>query len=278
MQDYKIDKTQVYTEEEFLADRTHETTKPVIGLSFDLRDAGVEDGKFKLYYNIQKYNDYVEAVKAGGGQPFVLSFNDDLTEVVPLLDGLIICGGRDLHPKFYNEEVNGTIVSPTDFRFEFNRQILNLIPESLPVFGICWGMQFLNVWAGGSLVQDIPDKVHHANVLREISYEPGSWLHGVTGGKTIERCLHHQAVKALGADFKVTGYDDASNIPHAFECIRPGCWRVGVQFHPEIIEKDVPADYNPQNKRMIHEFVDVAAVFKARRPKQQSNSTAGPNL
>lgn len=261
-----FDPATVYTEEQILAMRTLSTSKPVIGISLDFRDTGVVDGVRKLYYNIGKYNDYWNAVVDNGGHPFVLSFNDRLEEVVPLLDGLVIAGGRDIHPRFYNEEVNGSKVSDTDHRFYFNKALVEALSPSVPIFGICWGMQFLNVLGGGSLVQDIPDRALHANVIRKVSVAPGSWLHKVVGDEMAVRCLHHQIVKDLTKDYVITGWDDASHHPHSFESTVPGQFRVGVQSHPEIVESDQPESHNKKNKEILRQFINQAVQFRARRP------------
>lgn len=278
MKEGKPEDSKVVYEADLLAGRTHVSPKPVIGLSFDFRDDGTDNGRLKIFYRRDKSNEYISAVLRAGGHPYILSYNDKLEEVAPLLDGLILCGGRDLHPMHYGEEVNGSKVPPNNFRFEFNKKLMELIPRKLPVFGICWGMQFLNVYAGGSLIQHIGDHQFHANKLRVINYEPGSWLHNVTKGRTTEVCLHHQAIKEVGKNFRVTGWDDHSHLPHAFEHTVPGEFRVGVQFHPEIVHVEVPPDYNPKNMEMIHAFIDIAEEFKRARPDCPPPATTQPML
>jgi len=255
-----------YTEEQILVKRSHVSPKPVIGISYDFRDMGAVEGHSKIFYNIAKYNEYFFAVENAGGHPFVLSYNDKLEEVLPHLDGLLIAGGRDLHPKHYNEKVNGSVLNPSDHRWDFNKKVMELISQAIPVFGICWGMQFLNVLGGGSLVQHIEDHTLHANVIRHIRFKPGSWFHRIVGTENTERCVHHQAVKEVSKEYEITGWDEVSESPHAFESIQPGTFRIGVQFHPEIVEADADPTHNAKNQAIFKQFIHHAAQFKARRP------------
>lgn len=250
-------------ESQLLENRTCFTPKPVIGLSFDWSEEADEHGVINFVYSAERSNAYLHAVKTAGGVPFILSYKDRLDSVLPLLDGLIICGGRDMHPKYYGEDVNGALLPPTDLRMEFNTKIMENVPTHLPILGICWGMQFLNVYSGGSLVQDLPDKAFHHNIDRSVIFEEDSWLGGVTEGTNVVHCYHHQAIKEVGKGFRVVGWDEVSHSPHAFESTEEGEFRVGVQFHPEMSDATAPdSNKNKKNQAIFREFVEKTAEFK----------------
>ena len=255
-----------YTERQLLEARTCFSPKPIIGLSLDWFEELGENGETIFVYNVERCDGYLHAVQRAGGVPFVLSYKDRLESVIPLLDGLIICGGRDMHPKYYGEIVNGAVVASTDRRMEFNKRIMEGISPQLPILGICWGMQFLNVISGGSLVQDLPDKTLHLDIDRSVLYEPNSWLGEVTEGSNVVRCFHHQAIKEVGKGFRVVGWDEVSHCPHAFESTREGGFRVGVQFHPEMSDASDPdSDKNKKNEAIFRRFVEKTAEFKVEK-------------
>ena len=265
-----IKKPTIYLcETELLENRKHISSKPIIGLSFDWRDMVNEKGEKQTVYAEHRINDYMNAISMAGGEPYVLSYEDHMDSVGPLLDGLVLCGGRDINPKYYGEEINGSVVVDNDDRFEFNKEVMDNIAVDLPVFGICWGMQFLNILSGGTLVQNIPDKILHANVARIIKYEPGSWFFDVTKGENKVKCLHHQAIKDLGKGYKVVGWDDASHMPHAFESTVKDQFRIGVQYHPEIRDIFEPeCDENKKNQMIFESFIRKSAEFKKKKNGQ----------
>lgn len=254
------------TEVELLAGRVFVSEKPVIGLSYDFKDYGkTQDGKLILAYSKERHDEAVRAIQTSGGVPLVLSYNDEVEKILPFLDGLVICGGRDINPAFYHEELNGSILPPNDIRYKFNKMIMETIPEELPVLGICWGMQFLDVLDGGSLVQDIPDKKQHDNTLRMITFDSTSWCNKVMLGHSVERCRHHQVVNKVGKDYRIVAWDDFGKEPHAMESVKPGWFRIGVQFHPEGIQNDDKPEQIEKNKRFFQAFVDVTKNYKLAR-------------
>ena len=107
------------------------------------------------------YDDYVQAVTASGGVPILLpSGKDDASRATytQILHGLLIPGSpADVDPMLYGEEPHPRLgpVNPrrTDGEIDMVRRAL---ARGLPIFGICGGVQVLNVTLGGSLYQDIP--------------------------------------------------------------------------------------------------------------------------
>ncbi|MBN2132069.1 MAG: gamma-glutamyl-gamma-aminobutyrate hydrolase family protein [Sedimentisphaerales bacterium] len=182
---------------------------------------------------------YVRAVADNGGVPLVLPTIDDetiLQRYVDLLDGLVLVGGADVPASAYGEEPHETAEPLPQQRYEFERKLIaRWWDGGKPLLGVCLGMQFANVVAGGSLVQDIPAQVGTEVVHRgyhRVEIEPASGLARILGG-TEARVLsnHHQAVKKPGGDLKIVAHS-ADGVVEALE--RTGdAFGLFVQWHPE---------------------------------------------
>lgn len=167
------------------------------------------------------------------------------------LDGLILQGGSDIDPSFYGESVTharGRIDAERD-RFEI-ALLRAFAAAGKPVFGICRGMQLINVAFGGSLFQDLHQdavtrEAHHVldlydEHIHDVRIEPGSWMAGVYDGVAGGRVnsIHHQGVKRLGEGLVVEAWSDDGVV----EALRhEGAeFIVGVQWHPEFHDRRHP--------------------------------------
>jgi putative glutamine amidotransferase len=199
----------------------------------------------------RKIEDYKQSVLHVGGEVLILDPSMRVAEVVETIDGLLLTGGGDVHPSRYGETLHPSVVDLDPARDEFE---LALIGEArrrkLPIFGICRGIQVLNVACGGTLVQDIASQVpgaldHRLTVPPHKPYDLAHevWLDKDTllGRLMRERLSdadacetnsrHHQAVKEVAAGFQVSatapdGVIEAIEDPDARFCL-------GVQWHPE---------------------------------------------
>ena len=182
---------------------------------------------------------YMDAVWYAGGLPVVLSYTTDpqkLAEYAAIFDGFLFSGGVDVNPVKYGEEKQFDSVEIDDMRDEFEEALFKAIyPTGKPIFGICRGIQSINVWMGGTLHQhieghrqtDIPQTPTH-----EILIEEGSMLNKLCGKTSVMvNTFHHQAVKtlapALTADaFSPDGFIEAAHEEgHRFLFV--------IQSHPE---------------------------------------------
>lgn len=173
---------------------------------------------------------YTDAVNLSGG--------DATCEYLPRVDlsfdGLILCGGNDIDPKYYGEADNGSvnIDAPRDeAEFELAKAF---IEAGKPVLGICRGCQLLNVYFGGSLVGDLPNADFHTNrsdyyVAHEASANKGSVLESLYGENFRINSSHHQAVKKLGVGLVATAF--CGEVIEGFE--HKSLPVLAVQFHPE---------------------------------------------
>ena len=150
-------------------------------------------------------------------------------------DGLVLCGGPDIDPSYYGEEMNGSegIVAQRDTA-EW-ALIKAFLEAGKPIFGVCRGAQILNVYFGGSLHQHLSNAVVHTPFVPEVYIPhkatalPGSMLANLYGTEFTINSHHHQAVKAVGKGLKITAWCD--DVVEAFEHETLPVY--AVQFHPE---------------------------------------------
>ncbi len=186
--------------------------------------------------------DYVESVIEAGGVPVVLPVNGDertAERYVRLLDGLVLVGGADIPPAAYGQKpIPQTKTMPAE-RYEFESELISRWLESQkPLLGVCLGAQFVNVVAGGTLIQDIPTQVGTKVIHRGrgtehvIIVEPRSRLGKILGAeRVIVNSSHHQAVKDVGRGLKVVARSE-DGIIEALE-MGGGRFCLLVQWHPE---------------------------------------------
>jgi putative glutamine amidotransferase len=167
------------------------------------------------------------------------------------LDGLILQGGSDIDPAFYGEPLTHAR-SPIDAeRDRFEIALLQaFVAAGKPVFGICRGLQLINVACGGTLYQDLhldaaTSEAHHVHDLydehvHEVRIAPGSWMAslygGVRGGRV--NSIHHQGIKQLGSGLVAEAWAEDGVI----EALRGSgdSFVAGVQWHPEFHDHRYP--------------------------------------
>lgn len=213
--------------------------RPLIGVTTRLN----EENTFYL----RRY--YAEALAAAGGVPVYIPLIPDreyLTALAAQLDGLLLSGSNsDLDPSYYGEEPHPKLGSVVPERDATDLLLLELAEvRALPLLAICFGMQSLNVWRGGSLIQDIgaqvPNAIKHEQgqvfnrPSHQIKIEADSLLAQLAGGETARvNSSHHQAIKGVGRDLRVIARA-TDGVIEAVVDPRPDRFVLGVQWHPEI--------------------------------------------
>jgi putative glutamine amidotransferase len=212
---------------------------PLIGLP-----AGVGKRKGKQYLEAV----YVDAILHSGGIPVMIPLTESPPEVFPLvgrLDGLLLTGSNsDVDPSRYGmvaEEKCGPVEPLRDrmdcFLLEF------AVNNKTPILAICYGMQSLNVYMGGSLIQDLPT---HFDTLLEhnctgqegrpchpIEIAGGSILEQMAGSQEAEvNSTHHQAVDRMGRGLQTIAHSP-DGVVESILGNDPEHWILGVQWHPE---------------------------------------------
>ncbi|WP_313892668.1 gamma-glutamyl-gamma-aminobutyrate hydrolase family protein [Psychrobacillus sp.] len=217
-------------------------------------------------------DDYIVAIERAGGVPVILPITEDVETLTPLLeklDGILFSGGSDIDPNFYGEypRFGLGLIEPKRDNHEMKLAKKVLFETSLPVLGICRGMQLLTVATGGTLYQDLqsqrPEGINHSvnkalrhHVFHPVKIEKGSALYDIYETEELGvNSFHHQAVKELGQGFKAT-MTAPDGIIEGME------WEeerfvVAVQWHPEMMEGPV-ASIRP----IFDAFVNACKIAK----------------
>lgn len=197
---------------------------------------------------------------------YTFSYDCDLKQVEKDIDGLIIPGGRDLNPMFYNQDCKGSVLEEdSNHRYPFMKDLYLKLDKEIPIFGICWGIQFLNVVHGGNLNQHIEDSKSHYTQRRMFVRER-SWFREAVGESLIGQCYHHQGLDIIGQGLDVCIVDDHSNEPHGVQLKDPNRWVKAVLWHPEHTYQDeTQTTYDHSNLVMMQEFVKVCGEYKKRK-------------
>lgn len=216
--------------------------KPLIGITCEVVKCKSSFTQFELVCDYR----YIRAILRSGGIPILMPINPmkrDLAQLIDEVHGIIIIGGDDINPRFYGEKVHCKTKPNYCGRVYYELDLIRLAKKrKLPILGICYGMQLLNVAFGGTLHQDIPSQVKGAmnhrskgNPIHHVTAEKGSLCHRIFGKRKFQvHSSHHQAVKVPGKSLRITAFSE-DGIPEALE-IKPNV--LGVQWHPERSPKD----------------------------------------
>jgi len=213
---------------------------------------------------------YLDAVIEAGGVPLLIPTLESkavVRDYLELVSGILLPGSpTDVHPNHYGAQPHsklGTLYAERDSTdFELLRHAENV---NLPVLGICFGIQSLNVFRGGALVQDIPslvpDAVIHDESRHAVRLERDSLLSRLAGATDLEvNSFHHQSVESPGRNLRVVARAPDGVIEAVEDTT--GRFVVGVQWHPERGWRD--SDFA---RRLFTAFVQAS-----RQSKSQASS------
>ena len=183
------------------------------------------------------YADYSQAVIAAGGIPVFLPLDLEPGDAVEKLDGVLLTGGDDIAPALYGATAGPHTHTPEPTRDDYELELFRrAVDAARPTLGICRGVQLINVAAGGTLHQHVPE---HAFVdepgsveQHEVAIEAESRLAQIYGTTHSVNSLHHQSVDRLGSDLRVTATSPDGGIEGIEHAELP---IVAVQWHPEML-------------------------------------------
>ncbi|GAK08279.1 gamma-glutamyl-gamma-aminobutyrate hydrolase family protein [Geomicrobium sp. JCM 19038] len=235
-------------------------TKPVIGVT------PLYDYEKNSYWMLPGY---MEAIELAGGIPVVLPFMNDqasIQQLTSMYDGFLFTGGHDVNPALYGEvksNLCGEVCKEKDeLEYALFHEVLNM---NKPAFGICRGLQLMNVALGGSLYQDLPTEIAqdepilhkqeppYDRPIHQVSIHPNSSLYDIVQTTTLKvNSYHHQGIKNLAEGFEPYAVADDGLV----EAIghRDYEFVLAVQWHPEFHVQ------SPSSQALFRAFVDHAKV------------------
>ncbi len=223
--------------------------KPLIGITCSLKsdDPVCDDGR-KFDYSKEEY---YSGIESNGGIPVLLpnvELETTLLEFLSRIDGLLITGGVDVDPSWYGEKDchSGSEIHPRRDRVEIFLA-RKARERRMPVFGICRGIQVMNVAYGGSLYQDLslrPGTGGHKSgkpyvyLDHEVRVISGTHLAQLAGKATVGvNSSHHQLLNRVAPGFTVSAFA-GDGVIEAIEKINQDEYLLGVQWHPEMTPRD----------------------------------------
>jgi putative glutamine amidotransferase len=229
---------------------------PRIGITARSADKTYFDGWVRNYW---------WAVTWAGGQPVLLTPETALLppdQQIAQLDGLLLSGGGDVHPKYYGQRIHGTekhnIQRRPGSELELGLARAALAAD-LPILGVCRGFQLLNVALGGSLLQHVEGhrSPKEAAAYHQVAVTPDTLLARTLGldGSFPVNTYHHQAVTSEGLAAGLHASAATVEGPALLEAIESPShrWALAVQWHPERFY-----ELSEPHRRLFSAFVAAA--------------------
>lgn len=214
---------------------------------------------------------YEAAVRGAGGEPVRVELGQTPAEVIKQVercDAVLLPGSRaDVNPQKYKATRHEKTAAADAKRDAVDELLLaDAYQRHKPVLAICYGLQALNVYRSGSLVQHIESEVNHSagrTVPRAHTVEinPESRLGQIVGikdGRAIAvNSSHHQSADAVGEGLKVVARSPQDGIVEALEGTAPDHFVLAVQWHPERSVNDAP-ELAESARAIFHAFIEAA--------------------
>ena len=228
-------------------------------------------------YNARSLPPYIAAVQSSGATPVVIPVHERQDRVARILagtQGVLLPGSKyDVDPERYNERRIPECGPADPGRTAVDELLLqDAFNLHKPLLAICHGIQTLNVWLNGSLIQDLQALVHTPVDHRPgrevvnahpIQITPESRLGRLSASLPTQEdscnSSHHQALARIGDHLLVSAVSPADNVIEAVELESAEHFVIGVQWHPERTYA-----VSPLSRAIFSEFVRSATAWQPR--------------
>lgn len=213
-----------------------------------------EPCSFDAEYSARSLPPYLRAVEAAGGEPIVIPLGlppEEMAKRITKCSAVLLPGSKaDVDPQKFGQERHPKTAKADPLRDAADELLLqDAYNLHKPIFGICYGLQSLNVWRTGSLVQDIKSEVTHSVrggvMAHQVAIEPRTLLaRAIKPGSSGIRVnsSHHQAADIVGDGLRVSARCPEDGTIEALEGTLPEHYVLAVQWHPErTFESDQPS-------------------------------------
>lgn len=236
---------------------------------------------FDEAYNLQCWPEYASAINATGGEPVRVPLTHSAAELEALVanaDGILLPGSpADVDPALYGHARHDTTAQADPWRQQTDRVLLETAERTkLPLLGICMGLQTMNTFYGGTLIQDLdPLPVNHSagravqaahtivlaatsRLFRIASSTAECAVESDGDGRIPVNSSHHQSIDVSGESLRITARCRQDGVVEAIEGSDPAQWIVGVQWHPERT-----LESSAVSAALFRAFIDAAAQHHA---------------
>lgn len=191
---------------------------------------------------------YINALEYAGAMPVIIPLTEStsvLDHYLDICDGILLSGGQDVQPELYGETPQPHCGEVAPCRDKLDRYAFeSALDQDKPILGICRGCQAMNVFAGGSLYQDLTidfgTEENHRMVepfnrtVHQMIPQSGTVLAELLGEEIFEvNSIHHQGIKRLAEPFDIMAVSPDGIIEAIYMPKRRFVW--GVQWHPELL-------------------------------------------
>lgn len=223
-------------------------------------------------YSRRALPQYLQAIERSGGEPVIIALSSSPEEIAKRItqcSAVLLPGSKaDVDPQKYGEEKHSKTAKADALRDAADELLLqDAYNMRKPVFGICYGLQSLNVWRTGTLQQHIESSVNHSpadkiapahNVLIERSSLLADGLENSQEKSVIAvNSSHHQAANVVGDGLRIVARCREDGVIEAVEGTLPGHYVLAVQWHPE---RNFENDENSQS--LFKNFIAAAEIYR----------------
>jgi putative glutamine amidotransferase len=242
-------------------------------------------------YAMRALPQYEQSIREAGGEPVIIDVTAEsavIAQKVKTCDGVLLPGSpADVDPEKYGAARHPSTADPDALRDNTDELLLqDAYNMRKPIFGICYGLQSLNVWRTGTLDQHVPQGVNHEagrNVAEAhtVQIEPASRLGSIlrssgilpddTAPTITVNSSHHQAADTVGDGLRLVAWCPDDQVKEAVEGTDDDHFVLGVQWHPErTYESDAAS------RALFQAFIRAAAEWHKKLPLKQPDFESMP--